>query len=79
MPDHWRSYLRCVAPAPVAVAAVVAVLGQLNSVTSIRVVPCDPFLQDRGQLLWLLRRIEWTVLRVHVWHDMLEHPNLVPR
>ena len=77
MPDHWRSYLRCVAPA--AVAAVVAVLGQLHSVTSIRVVPCDPFLQDRGELLRLLRRIDWPVLRVHVWHDMLGHPDLVPR
>jgi len=80
MPDHWRSYLRCVAPpAAVAAPAAVAVLGQLHSVTSIRDVPCDPFLQDHGRLLRLLRRIEWTVLRVHVWHDMLEHPDLVPR
>ena len=79
MPDHWRSYLRCVAPAPVAVAAVVAVLGQLHSVTSIRDVPCDPFLQDHGRLLRLLLGIEWTVLRVHVWHHMFSNPDLVPR
>jgi len=52
--------------------------GQLHSGASIR-VPCDPILQDHGRLLRLLLGIEWTVPRVHVWHDMLEHPNLVPR
>ena len=54
-------------------------LGQLHSGASIRVVPCDPFLQGLRELLRLLLRIEWTVLRVHVWHDMLGHPDLVPR
>ena len=54
-------------------------LGQIHSGASIRVVPCDPFLQDRGKLLRLLLRIGWPVLRVHVWHHMLEHPDLVPR
>ena len=78
MPDHWRSYLRCVAPAPVAAVAVVAVPCQLHSGASIR-VPCDPFLQDHGRLLRLLLGIGWTVLRVHVWRHMLEHPDLVPR
>jgi hypothetical protein len=76
MPEHWRSNLRCVAPAPV---AVVAVPSQLHSGASIRAVPCDPFLQDRGELLRFLRRIDWPVLRVHVWRDMFEHPDLVPR
>jgi hypothetical protein len=52
--------------------------GQLHSGASIR-VPCDPFLHDHGRLLRLLLGIEWTVPRVHVWHDMLEHPNLLPR
>ena len=54
-------------------------LGQLYSGASLRVVPCDPFLQDRGKLLRLLLRIGWPVLRVHVWHHMLEPPDLVPR
>jgi hypothetical protein len=53
--------------------------GQLHSGVSIRVVPRIPFLQDHGRLLRLLLGIEWTVLRVHVWHDMLGHPDLVPR
>ena len=52
---------------------------QPHSGASIRDVPCDPFLQERGKLLRLLLRIEWPVLRVHVWHHMLEHPDLVPR
>jgi hypothetical protein len=54
-------------------------LGQLHSGACIRVVPCDPFVHDPGRLLRLLLGIEWTVLRVHVWHDMHEHPDLVPR
>ena len=79
MPDHyWRSNLHCVTPASLASPAP-NMLGQLNSGASIRVVPCDPFLQDRGKLLRLLLRIGWPVLRVHVWHHMLEHPDLVPR
>ena len=53
--------------------------GQLHSGVSIRVMPRIPFLQDHGRLLRLLLGIEWTVLRVHVWHDMLGHPDLVPR
>ena len=77
MPDHyWRSNLHCVTPASLASPAP-NMLGQLYSGASIRVVPCDPFLQDRGKLLRLLLRIGWPVLRVHVWHHMLEHPDLV--
>ena len=53
--------------------------GQLHFGASIRVVPCGAFLQDHGRLLRLLLGIEWTVLRVHVWQYMLEHPDLVPR
>jgi hypothetical protein len=53
--------------------------GQLHSDVNIRDVPCDPFLHDHGRLLRLLHGIGWPVLRVHVWHDMLEHPDLVPR
>ena len=44
--------------------------GQLHSGASIRVVPCDPFLQDHGELLRLLLiglRIESAVHGVHVW------------
>jgi hypothetical protein len=57
-------------------------LGQLHSGASIRVVPCDPFLQGLRELLRLLLiglGIDSTVLGVHVWHDMLGHPDLVPR
>jgi hypothetical protein len=53
--------------------------GQLHFGACIRKVPCDPFLQDHDRLLRLLLRIEWTVLRVHVWRHMLGHPDLVPR
>ena len=53
--------------------------GQLHSGVCIRDVPCDPFLHDHGRLLRLLHRIGWPVLRVHVWHDMLELPDLVSR
>ena len=45
-------------------------LGQLHAGASIRVVPCDPFLQDHGELLRLLLiglRIESAVHGVHVW------------
>ena len=52
---------------------------QLHSGASIRVVPRIPFLQDHGELLQLLLRRRWTLLRVHFWHDMFEHPDLVPR
>jgi hypothetical protein len=44
--------------------------GQLHSGSSIRVVPCDPFLQVHGELLRLLLiglRIESAVHGVHVW------------
>ena len=53
--------------------------GQLHSDVSIRDVPRIPFLQDRRRLLRLLLGIEWLVLRVHVWHNMHEHPDPVPR
>ena len=51
--------------------------GQLHS--GIRVVPCDPFVHDHGRLLRLLLGIEWKLLRVHVWLDMLGKPDLVLR
>ena len=54
-------------------------LGQLHFGASIRVVPRIPFLQDHGELLRLLLIGFRTVLGVHVWHDMLEYPNPVPR
>jgi len=52
--------------------------GQLHFGPSIPFVPRIPFLQDHGRLLRLLLRIGWPVLRVHIWHDMFEHPDLVP-
>ena len=53
--------------------------GQLHSGVCIRDVPRIPFLHDHGRLLRLLRRIDWRVLRVHVWHHMFSNPDLVPR
>jgi len=52
---------------------------QLHSGVNIRDVPRIPFLHDHGRLLRLLHRIGWTVLRVHVWHDMFGHAPNVPR